>query len=146
MNSSATESRFEGEPMRTRTKSQFLVVLWMAVLPAAGCVSSELEAPANHPGHPAAHPAKLTLSRALHPDHGVQEEAADDEGPPHAGHETDTAVSKPSPERSGAGSSPTTQEGTAAIYVCPMHPEIVRKEAGKCPICGMNLVLRKGAK
>ena len=25
-------------------------------------------------------------------------------------------------------------------YVCPMHPQIVRKEQGSCPVCGMNLV------
>lgn len=26
------------------------------------------------------------------------------------------------------------------IYTCSMHPEIIRNEPGKCPICGMNLV------
>lgn len=25
-------------------------------------------------------------------------------------------------------------------YTCPMHPEIIRNEPGKCPICGMDLV------
>ncbi len=28
----------------------------------------------------------------------------------------------------------------AHVYVCPMHPKIVRDEADSCPICGMNLV------
>ena len=28
-------------------------------------------------------------------------------------------------------------------YVCPMHPQIVRDEAGNCPICGMDLVARQ---
>ncbi len=27
----------------------------------------------------------------------------------------------------------------ATIYVCPMHPEIVRDRPGPCPICGMAL-------
>ena len=28
-------------------------------------------------------------------------------------------------------------------YVCPMHAQIVRDEAGSCPICGMDLVAKK---
>ena len=28
----------------------------------------------------------------------------------------------------------------AAEYRCPMHPDIVRDEPGKCPVCGMDLV------
>jgi RND family efflux transporter MFP subunit len=31
----------------------------------------------------------------------------------------------------------------ATVYVCPMHPQIVRNEAGKCPICGMDLVKKR---
>jgi P-type Cu+ transporter len=27
----------------------------------------------------------------------------------------------------------------AALYVCPMHPEVRRTDAGPCPICGMSL-------
>jgi len=25
-------------------------------------------------------------------------------------------------------------------YVCPMHPQIIKNQAGSCPICGMDLV------
>jgi len=33
------------------------------------------------------------------------------------------------------------EEGIAKeSYTCPMHPEIIRKQPGKCPICGMDLV------
>ena len=28
---------------------------------------------------------------------------------------------------------------TAAVWTCPMHPEVVRDEPGPCPICGMAL-------
>jgi FtsP/CotA-like multicopper oxidase with cupredoxin domain len=28
----------------------------------------------------------------------------------------------------------------AVLYVCPMHPEIVRPEPDKCPVCGMKLM------
>ena len=32
-------------------------------------------------------------------------------------------------------------------YFCPMHPFVVREHSGKCPVCSMDLVLRKkGAK
>jgi len=31
----------------------------------------------------------------------------------------------------------------AAIYACPMHPEVTDTTASKCPKCGMTLVRRK---
>src|SRR5437667_8670827 len=35
---------------------------------------------------------------------------------------------------------------TKQLYTCPMHPEIVRAEPGKCPKCGMTLVPVKESK
>ena len=31
----------------------------------------------------------------------------------------------------------------AATYTCPMHPEVIKDKAGKCPKCGMDLVVKK---
>ncbi|HVT00670.1 MAG TPA: heavy metal-binding domain-containing protein [Patescibacteria group bacterium] len=31
-------------------------------------------------------------------------------------------------------------------YICPMHPEVVSDKPGKCPKCGMKLVLRSSIK
>lgn len=31
----------------------------------------------------------------------------------------------------------------AAVYTCPMHPEVMSDKAGKCPKCGMDLVEKK---
>ena len=36
------------------------------------------------------------------------------------------------------------EEAKTQLWRCPMHPEIVRKAPGKCPICGMDLVPVQG--
>lgn len=33
----------------------------------------------------------------------------------------------------------------ASLYTCPMHPDVSHMGPGKCPQCGMNLVLEKSA-
>ena len=38
---------------------------------------------------------------------------------------------------------PTTAQ---AIYTCKMHPQVVSDHPGKCPICGMKLVVKEGMK
>ena len=38
----------------------------------------------------------------------------------------------------GASSGTSPHDGTT--YTCPMHPEVVRSEPGRCPKCGMDLV------
>src|SRR5688572_15680547 len=128
MSSSATESSLEGGIMKNRTRIRFVVVAWLAALTAAGCVNSELEAPANHPAHAAARSGDVRLSTALHSEHDVQTASADEGGLPHAEHDGHES------------------HGTAATHVCPMHPEVVGKEGDKCSICGMKLVPKKGDK
>lgn len=34
-------------------------------------------------------------------------------------------------------------EAAEETYTCPMHPQIVRDQPGKCPICGMDLVKKE---
>lgn len=31
----------------------------------------------------------------------------------------------------------------AAIYTCPMHPEVTSGKPGQCPKCGMDLVVKE---
>lgn len=38
------------------------------------------------------------------------------------------------------------KENSKATYTCPMHPQIISEKPGKCPICGMNLVLKEEGK
>ena len=37
-------------------------------------------------------------------------------------------------------SASNTQPATKQLYTCPMHPDVISEEPGKCPKCGMNLV------
>ncbi|MEO8236916.1 MAG: DUF6799 domain-containing protein [Flavobacterium sp.] len=36
----------------------------------------------------------------------------------------------------------TTKKVSSAVYTCPMHSEVVGAKGGKCPKCGMELVLK----
>ena len=42
----------------------------------------------------------------------------------------------------------TTRNTEAAasgdVWTCPMHPEVQKKEPGRCPKCNMNLVKKTG--
>ncbi len=38
---------------------------------------------------------------------------------------------------------PAATSQPATVYTCVMHPEVVSDKPGKCPKCGMNLVLKK---
>lgn len=35
------------------------------------------------------------------------------------------------------------EQVSAPGYVCPMHPEVTSKEPGRCPLCGMDLVVTR---
>lgn len=39
-----------------------------------------------------------------------------------------------------------SKESAKTGWTCPMHPEVHKHEAGKCPICKMNLVKAKNKK
>jgi manganese oxidase len=37
----------------------------------------------------------------------------------------------------------TTAPVAAVLYTCPMHPEVISDKPGKCPKCGMTLIVKK---
>ncbi|HVS30689.1 MAG TPA: heavy metal-binding domain-containing protein [Thermoanaerobaculia bacterium] len=39
-----------------------------------------------------------------------------------------------------AGSTTPSPQPAAAVYTCPMHPEVTSDQPGTCPRCGMALV------
>ena len=45
------------------------------------------------------------------------------------------------------GAAPTSTPAAAVarpvVYTCSMHPEVVADKPGKCPKCGMDLVVKK---
>lgn len=48
-------------------------------------------------------------------------------------------------DHSGTQSPAAKPVSAETIYTCPMHPQILRNKPGKCPICGMDLVIRAEA-
>ena len=132
--------------MKNRLKQRELVLAAAALLLTA-CVKSELDVSGNHPGNPSAKPGQIAPSTALRQE-GALAENREAAASPHAGHEhhSETPTSAASEASQPASSAPSQKAPDATTYVCPMHPEVVRKEPGECPICGMKLVPKKATK
>jgi Cu(I)/Ag(I) efflux system membrane fusion protein len=51
-----------------------------------------------------------------------------------------------SSEKPAETSADTTMQSTestaAAVYTCPMHPEVISDMPGSCPVCKMDLVVK----
>jgi hypothetical protein len=96
-------------------------LLWLA----AGCASQPTPKPASlDPSNPAAEEAPRAPLTPL----PASTSAAPMAVAPVDGH-------------SASGHEPGAAE--KAVYTCPMHPEVVSPEPGKCPKCGMTLVLKQ---
>ncbi|CAN5853412.1 hypothetical protein BH11PLA1_BH11PLA1_12430 [soil metagenome] len=108
----------------------------LLVLLSAGCA-----APSMAPPPPDDHPASTNAAAAPMAERSrtldipasdpVKPPASPRNGPgitPQAGHEPGEPASAPE------------VQSDAALYTCPMHPEVVSKEPGRCPECRMKLV------
>lgn len=121
-----------------------LLPLIAALLATLACASTNLDVADDHPANYRAATAPLSLPKPLA---AAGESRTPDEAPAmpaghrHHGSEpmapAKTEAPPPAPATAPSGSA---RPKTAETWTCPMHPQIVRNEPGKCPICGMTLV------
>ncbi len=108
-----------------------------------------------HEGHPGAHPpARAAPAADGGPGHGAAHSGPVERSPapgrpageadPHAGHGQQAGGEQAAgrPGALDAGSPRATPAAGAALFTCPMHPEVVSDTPGTCPKCGMRLVPR----
>lgn len=121
----------------------------LLLIPVAGCWSAatDMRLPADHPANPDASatpvgPRSMTLAvgaeDATPPSRdGGSGPSADTATPAHVhgGHAGNVSPQAASPE-----AAPATAPSTGAIYVCPMHPEVVSADPNaRCPKCNMKI-------
>jgi Heavy metal binding domain len=51
----------------------------------------------------------------------------------------------PSPAAEPRKNAAVSRSAAAAVYACPMHPEVQETKPGNCSICGMTLVQKAPA-
>lgn len=132
---------------------------------ASGCASSQMPSDPQHPASPDAPQAPLapvgealaepaephmtgaTSTDAHSHESGGASEAAHTATPDgshdasHVGHSGSVPASATGPHPGhGAPASATREDKEAQRWTCPMHPEVLQSEPGKCPKCGMKLV------
>ena len=99
------------------------------------------------------HPASPEASEAAwsDPSATLEDGAQDQNKTQTSGHASHGSTQQPAdretrdseePGRSTAGTVTSAAEA-AMLYVCPMHPDVVRSQTGNCPKCGMKLVEKK---
>ena len=94
----------------------------LALVALAGCAGGGRHAAADHP-------ASASAPEAPHPaaSPGLAPDEFDRARPAVGG-------------AAGARAVPGSPSEPAAMYACPMHPEVIQATPGTCPKCGMRLV------
>ena len=121
------------------------VIFTLSVL-GAGCTTGAGNAPlaGNHPANPSATESPilppsptLTLSDAV--------TTAPAQEPSGMNRDMNHSMSGMQHDHRLAATQPATTQA-AIFYTCTMHPEVMLDKPGKCPKCGMKLVLKRDAK
>ena len=73
---------------------------------------------------------RMHVHHGGHGNHGQGDAPVD-----HSGHEDSPGTPPPSATTDAA----PTPAPAAAVYTCPMHPDMVSDREGRCPRCGMEL-------
>lgn len=132
---------------------------------ASGCASSQIPSDPQHPASPdapqaplppvgeaLAEPSEPQTTETTPPDSHSHESGGASEaahtatpdgshGASHAGHSGSVPTPATAPHTGHeAPASATQTDKEAARWTCPMHPEVMQSEPGKCPKCGMKLV------
>ena len=110
--------------MTTTTNTRLGAAL---VLLFAGCVGPVEIAPLpySHPANPEAPAGKIPQAGSMLTAPDAESEPMGDMGMPHDGMKTEAA--------------------SHGKYQCPMHPQVRSEKPGRCSICGMQLVNKRGA-
>lgn len=95
----------------------------LGALVVAGCAARQIELPANHPANPAASEAPVPPDSATLKNEPVSQAQTPDDEAPIGGHAQDRH----------------TPPADAAVYQCPMHPDVRSDKPSRCPKCGMQL-------
>jgi len=118
--------------MSTRTHTPLPLAVILLFL--AGCAAPCAQSPT-----PDDHPACVNAAAAPLPARSHTLDIADAESPKSSAPPMDTHDVTP---HAGHAQPPPLSDARTdgALYTCPMHPEIVSKEPGRCPKCNMKLV------
>jgi hypothetical protein len=121
------------------------IFAFVACSPGPAPVSQSLRDPSNPSAAEGVLPLPSIASSAL----GRSADGASSSHTEHDEHGRLTGPSRHGENQHSGNAGSLAQPGSgdagtpAAVYVCPMHPEVTSSAPGRCPKCGMNLVPKK---
>lgn len=125
-----------GAPMAMRWVSAAVFALAGSCAPAPMPVATSTHDPSNPSAPEGIMPATATSASSL----GAQTGSGADQI---TAPMRDASAQSPVMDHSAHSTAAADGGSDAAVYVCPMHPEVTAKTPGVCPKCNMKLVPKK---